>query len=158
MQIHIIAIGERVPVWVEAGYLDYARRLPAQCRVRLIEVPAIRRGRNADIARILRDEGERLLAAVPADTRVIALERTGRTRSTDQLAQALEGWLRDGQDVGFMIGGPEGLSPACLEAAVDTWSLSALTLPHALVRVLLAEQLYRAWSIVNHMPYHRGTD
>lgn len=145
-----------MPVWVEAGYLDYARRMPAHCRLRLIEVPAVRRGRNADLARIARDEGAQLLAAVPPDARLIALERTGRPQSTEQLARALEGWLRDGQDAAFLIGGPEGLARACLEAATDTWSLSPLTLPHALVRVLLAEQIYRAWSIVNRLPYHRG--
>jgi 23S rRNA (pseudouridine1915-N3)-methyltransferase len=156
MQIHLIAIGTRMPEWVNAGYHEYAKRLPPACRLRLHEIAAGKRGKNADIGKILREEGERLLKAVPTGTRVIALERTGRARSTEQLAQALATWLADGRDVAWLVGGPEGLSPPVVAAAEELWSLSPLTLPHPLVRVLLAEQLYRAWSLLHNLPYHRG--
>lgn len=156
MQVHLIAIGTRMPPWIHAGYHEYAKRLPPACRLLLHEIPAGKRGKNADIDKILREEGERLMKAVPEGSRVIALERTGRLRSTEQLAQALSTWLADGRDVAWLVGGPEGLPPPVLTAADELWSLSPLTLPHPLVRVLVAEQLYRAWSLLNNLPYHRG--
>ena len=93
---------------------------------------------------------------VPAGARVIALERTGKDKSTDQLANAMENWMADGRDVVFLVGGPEGLSEDCLKRADETWSLSKMTFAHPLVRIVLAEQLYRAWSIIANLPYHRG--
>lgn len=155
MQIHLIAVGTRMPRWVEEGYAEYAQRLPAQCRLRLVEVPAGRRTKGADLERLLRDEGERVLAAVPARSRVVALERTGRALSTRELAAALEAQLARGTDFALLVGGPEGLAPACLARADETWSLSALTFAHPVVRIVLAEQLYRAWSIIAGTPYHR---
>ncbi len=155
MRIDIIAVGNRMPAWVKEGYAEYARRLPAQCRMQLVEIPAGKRPRGVEIGRVLKEEGERILQAVSNGTRVIALERIGRHRDTRQLADAMQEWFVAGHNVAFLIGGPEGLSPACLEAAHDTWSLSALTLAHPLVRVVLAEQLYRAWSILQNLPYHR---
>jgi 23S rRNA (pseudouridine1915-N3)-methyltransferase len=155
MQIHLIAVGTRMPAWVTQGYEEYAGRLRGSCRLVLREIPAGKRTRAADLAQVQRDEGARCLAAVPAGSRVIALERAGQMRSTEQLAQAMEGWMGEGRDVVFLVGGPEGLDKTCLDRANETWSLSALTLPHPLVRVVLAEQLYRAWSILNHLPYHR---
>lgn len=156
MRISILAVGTRMPAWVAAGYREYAGRFPAHCRLELTEVPAVRRGKNADLARIAADEGARLAAKLPARARTIALERSGRARSTEQLATHLQEWLAHESEVAFLIGGPEGLAPACVERAHEVWSLSALTLPHPLVRVLLAEQLYRAYSIVHNLPYHRG--
>ena len=144
-----------MPVWIEAGYADYAKRLRGECRLVLREIPAGRRVKGADIARLINDEGARCLAAVPKGARVIALERDGRTLSTQELAHKLRDWLAQGRAVALMIGGPEGLARACLDRADETWSLSALTLPHPLVRVLVAEQLYRAWSILKNLPYHR---
>ena len=155
MRIHIIAVGQRMPRWVDAAFNDYAKRMPAQCRVYLVEIPAAKRTKNVDIERVLKEEGRRLLAAVPADAQVIALERRGKQKSTEQLAQALQAKLMQGKDLALLIGGPEGLAPECLKNAGEIWSLSELTLPHALVRVLVAEQLYRAWSLINHLPYHR---
>ena len=155
MDIHLIAVGARVPAWVEQGYADYAKRLPAQCRLNLIEIPAEKRGKNADLARLVRAEGERCLRAIPAGAHVIALERTGRSKNSEEVAQSLARWMQAGRDTALLIGGPEGLDAACLARADEAWSLSALTLPHALVRVLVAEQLYRAWSLINGMPYHR---
>ncbi len=155
MRIYLIAVGTRMPDWVNAAFSEYSRRVRAGCQLELREIPAGRRHKAADIAQIVRQEGERCLAAVPTGTRVIALERQGRVRTTDQVAHALETWLREGRSTAFLIGGPEGLARECLDRADELWSLSALTLPHPLVRVLLAEQLYRAWSILNHLPYHR---
>lgn len=155
MQIHVIAIGTRMPAWVNQGYEEYAKRMPPECRLRLHEIAAGKRHKGADIVRLVAQEGERLLAAVPARTQVLALEREGRRLDTAGLAAALERQLASGQDWAFLIGGPEGLAPACLQRADDQVSLSALTLAHPLVRVVLAEQLYRAWSIIKQLPYHR---
>ncbi len=156
MRIHIIAVGQRMPRWVDAAFKDYAKRMPAQCRVYLVEVPAAKRTRNADIERVLKEEGRRLLAAVPADAEVIALERRGKQKSTKKLAEALQAKLMQGKNLALLIGGPEGLAPECLKSAGEIWSLSELTLPHPLVRIMLVEQFYRAWSILNQLPYHRG--
>ena len=155
MHIHIIAVGQRMPGWVDAAFKDYAKRMPVQCRVNLVEIPAAKRTKSADIERILQEEGRRLLAAVPAGSEVIALERRGKQKSTEQLAKGLQHRLMQGRDLALLIGGPEGLAPECLKKAEEIWSLSELTLPHALARVLVAEQLYRAWSLINHLPYHR---
>lgn len=156
MQINIIAVGKRMPQWVDEAYREYARRMPRHCSLNLVEITAGHRGKNADLERINRDEGERLLAAIPGSARVIALERRGKNKSTEDLAMALDRWLQDGQDVALLIGGPEGLSKDCLTRADEIWSLSGLTLAHPVVRVVLAEQLYRAWSIHAGLPYHRG--
>lgn len=155
MQIHLLAIGRRMPAWVEAGFGEYVSRFPAGCRLRLHEIPAGRRVKGAPIDRIVREEGARLLAAVPANARIIALDRAGRALSTDELAAELKAQMARGEDWALLIGGPEGLSSDCLERAHARWSLSRLTLAHPLVRVVVAEQLYRAWSILNNLPYHR---
>lgn len=156
MNIHLIAVGEKMPRWVQDGYNDYAKRIPAECALRLIEVPAGKRGKNADVARIIRDESERMLAAIPKGAAVVALEVGGRSWSTEQLAQNLDGWMGGGRDLALLVGGPDGLGVAVRKAADQRWSLSPLTLPHPLVRVVLAEQLYRAWSILRNHPYHRA--
>ncbi len=155
MRIHLIAVGTRMPAWVVQGYEEYARRLPAECALHLVEIAAGKRGKNADIARVTRDEGERMLAAIPKGARVVALEVDGRAWSTEQVAEQLDGWRHAGGDLALLVGGPEGLAPACRAQAGQSWSLSPLTLPHPLVRILVAEQLYRAWSILQHHPYHR---
>lgn len=156
MQIHLIAVGERMPRWVQDGFEEYARRLPPECALRLVEVPAGRRGKNADIDRILRDESARLLGAIPKGVNVVALEVGGRRWSTEQLAAQLQDWMHSGRDLALLVGGPDGLSDEARAAATQQWSLSPLTLPHPLVRVVLAEQLYRAWSILRNHPYHRA--
>ncbi len=156
MQIHLIAVGCKMPQWVDQAYGEYARRMPRHCTLNLIEITAGKRSKSADVARINREEGERLLQAIPDGSRVIALERTGKEKSTERLSGNMEKWLAGGQDVALLVGGPEGLSEACLERADEVWSLSKMTLAHPLVRVVLAEQLYRAWSIVANLPYHRG--
>jgi 23S rRNA (pseudouridine1915-N3)-methyltransferase len=154
MQIHLIAVGNRMPAWVEQGYQDYAKRLPRECSLVLKEIAADKR-RDGDIARIIRDEGERMIAAVPPRAHVVTLDIPGKSWTTEDLAAALKRWLSNGQPVALMVGGPEGLAPDVKTLARESWSLSPLTFPHPLVRIILAEQIYRAWSLLNNHPYHR---
>lgn len=156
MHIRLLAIGTRMPDWVTSGWRDFAERLPHECRLELTEIPLARRGKNPDLDRLRRQEGERLLAALPGRMRLLALDVGGRQWSTPELAEQLAGWLADGRDLALAVGGPDGLDPAVTARAEGRWSLSRLTLPHPLVRVLVAEQLYRAWSILNNHPYHRA--
>ena len=156
MHIHLLSIGTKMPDWVDKACEHYAKRMPPHCRFRLKEIQAGKRTKGSDIARILREEGERLLAAVPRDCYVIALERTGRTIDTDTLAKEMNSWLAGGRDIALLIGGPEGLAAECLQRADSQWSLSALTMAHPVARIVLAEQLYRAWSILENQPYHRA--
>jgi len=144
-----------MPHWVQDGYQEYAKRLPRECALRLVEIPLGRRAKNRDPARAVGEEGERMLAATPRDCRVEALDVGGRAWSTKELAGELASWMASGRDLALLVGGPEGLAPVCLERADGHWSLSPLTLPHALVRVLVAEQIYRAWSLLRNHPYHR---
>lgn len=145
-----------MPGWVKEGFGDYAERMPKECRLELTEIPVADRGNNADIARVKRSEAEKMLKAIPVDSRVIAFEEGGETLGTDQWAQALKGWLQGGRDVALLIGGPDGLAPEALTRADRRWSLSRLTLPHGMVRVMVAEQLYRAWTRLTNHPYHRA--
>jgi 23S rRNA (pseudouridine1915-N3)-methyltransferase len=155
MRIHFLAVGQRVPGWVEQGYEDFARRLPPECRLVLTEIAAARRTKNSEPGSLRAAEGERLLAALPRGAQVVALDVRGTAWSTEQLAGRLAGWMQAGRDVALLAGGPDGLAPECLQRADATWSLSALTLPHALVRIVVAEQIYRAWTVYIGHPYHR---
>jgi len=155
MQIHIIAVGDRMPEWIEAGYREYARRLPRECRLVLHEISAGRRTKGVDLRRLIEREGSRQLAAIPRGARVIALDRSGKQMDTETLAVELKKRLAGGENMALLVGGPEGLAPDCLARADESWALSRLTLAHPVVRVVLAEQLYRAWSIIQHLPYHR---
>lgn len=156
MKIRLIAVGTRMPAWVETAYADYASRLPRELRLELVEIPVATRGKNPDIARLRQLEGERMLKSVSERARVIALDERGQGWSSEDLAQGLARWQQDGLDVDLLVGGPDGLADQCLQRAESRWSLSPLTLPHALVRVLLAEQIYRAWSLLANHPYHRA--
>ncbi len=155
MRIHLIAVGHRMPRWVNEGFEEFARRMPAECALRLVEIVPGKRAKGADTERIVRDEGRRLLAAVPKGCRLLVLDVSGHRWTTPQLARELASWLQEGRDLGLLVGGPDGLSEECRRAAEGTWSLSPLTFPHGLVRILVAEQLYRAWSLLHHHPYHR---
>ncbi len=155
MRIQLIAVGTKMPGWVEQGYQEFARRFPADMPLHLNEIPAGKRGKNADIKRILKKEGELTLSAIPKGNRIISLEVNGQNWDTPKLAQQMHAWKMDGRDVSLLIGGPEGLAPECISVAEQKWSLSALTLPHPLVRILVAESLYRAWSVNQNHPYHR---
>ncbi|MFP4245426.1 MAG: 23S rRNA (pseudouridine(1915)-N(3))-methyltransferase RlmH [Ectothiorhodospira sp.] len=156
MRIHLLAIGTRMPAWVTQGFETYAQRMPQECALVLREVPAPRRGRNTDVQRLRAQEGRDLLAAIPGGAWVVALDEGGRTWDTSGLAGRLDDWMHSGRDVCLLVGGPDGLDPTCRARADVLWSLSPLTFPHPLVRVILAEQLYRAWSLLRGHPYHRG--
>jgi len=155
MRIHIIAMGDRMPAWVEQGYQEYARRLGSEIQLQLHELSPEKRGKSADTRRILDKEGERILQTIPDGSEVVALDRQGRELPTAALADKLRGWLGSGRDLALLIGGPEGLSAACLQRADWRLSLSAMTFPHPLVRIMLAEQIYRAYSILKNHPYHK---
>ena len=155
MKLQLVAVGTKMPAWVTTGFQEYQRRFPRDLPLELIEISAGKRSKNADIERILQREGEQMLAAVSKSARLVTLDIPGRPWTTPQLATELTRWQLDGRDVAILIGGPEGLAPACKAAAEQSWSLSPLTLPHPLVRVVAAESLYRAWSINNNHPYHR---
>jgi 23S rRNA (pseudouridine1915-N3)-methyltransferase len=156
MRIHLVAVGTRMPAWVTAGYTEYARRLPHECSLQLVEIPVSKRRKSLPAARAMQEEGQLMLAAIPAGCLVIALDVTGKAWSTEGLAERLQHWMAGGRDVALLVGGPDGLAPECLARSDMTWSLSALIFPHALVRIILAEQLYRAWSINAGHPYHRS--
>lgn len=156
MRLVLVAASSRQPAWVADGYAEYARRLRGPCTLELREVPLARRGAAADLRRAMEREGERMLAAVPPGARVVALDERGTEWDTAGLAGRLETWLAAGAPVCVLVGGPDGLAPACLARAAERWSLSRLTLPHGLVRILAAEALYRAWSLLEGHPYHRA--
>lgn len=145
-----------MPDWVGLASDDFSKRLPAEIKINSILLPLIKRGKNSDIPRIVRDESRKLLAAVPKDSALVVLDVLGKPITTMKLSSLLESWLQQGQDVSIVIGGPDGLSEEILSKASLKISLSALTFPHPLVRVILLEQIYRAWSILNNHPYHRG--
>lgn len=155
MRIQVIAVGNKMPIWVSQGVEEYLRRFPSDFSVSFTEITAGKRGKNADITRILNKEGEQMLAAVGKGHRIVSLEVKGKPWTTPQLASQIEIWQRDGRDVSLLIGGPEGLAPECINAAEQRWSLSPLTLPHPMVRIIVAESLYRAWSVNQNHPYHR---
>lgn len=155
MRVTILSVGHRLPGWIQDGCHEYTRRMPPEIRVELVELKPEERGagRAVDKARAL--EGERILAALPAGATLLALDERGKAVTTQGLAVMLSDWMRDGSHPAFAIGGADGLSEEVKARADKLVSLSALTLPHALVRVVLAEQLYRAWTILARHPYHR---
>lgn len=155
MKIKILAVGGKMPGWVQSGYDEYAKRLPAEFKPKLAEIPLSQRRKGEVPSRAMAREGRDICKNLKTDDHVIALAVDGQPWSTEQLASRMRDWQAGGRDVCLLIGGPEGLDSQCLERADQRWSLSALTLPHPLVRVLLAEQLYRAWSINVGHPYHR---
>lgn len=144
-----------MPAWVEQGVTEYSKRLPPEIKFEIKEIPLGKRGKGADIKRAIAAEGQQMLASIPVADKVIALEVTGRSWSTEKLAGELQQWQREGDNITLLVGGPDGLASECQARANQQWSLSALTLPHPLVRIVLAEQLYRAWAINNNHPYHR---
>ncbi len=155
MLIRLLAIGTKMPSWVEEGYKDYAKRFPSSCQLELVEIPAAKRTKNSVIERLIEEEGDKLLAAIKPGNQVIALDVKGQMWNTEQLAAQIKNWQSGRRNVDLLIGGPDGMSNRCLQKAEMKWSLSPLTLPHPLVRIILAEQLYRANSILQNHPYHR---
>ena len=156
MRFTLIAVGQKMPDWVTEGVAEYQKRLPREFSLTVREIPLSPRNKNADLNRAIEREGEHMLAAIPKGDTVVALDVTGRPWSTESLAQQCERWNQESGQVSLLVGGPDGLAPACVQRADRLWSLSDLTLPHPLVRVILAEQLYRAWSLMNNHPYHRA--
>ncbi len=156
MRLHLLAIGQRMPDWVATGFTEYAARLPRELSLVLRALPNPARSRAMDTATLRRVEGQALLAAVPAQALVVVLDERGRVVDTRAVAERLAGWQQSGRDVALIIGGAAGLDDTVRERADWVWSLSPLTFPHMLVRVLVAEQIYRAWSLLNKHPYHRA--
>jgi len=160
VKLLILAVGHKMPAWVSMGFEDYARRMPRDTALQLVEIRPQPRGKTADspaqIERLLQLEAQRLRAAIPAGATCVALDERGRSVSTQDLARLLEGWRQAGADVAFLVGGADGLERDLKRSAHLMLSLSAMTLPHQLVRVLLAEQLYRAASLLQGHPYHRA--
>lgn len=155
MRLKIIAIGTKMPDWVEAGCNEYLKRLPSELNLEIVELPLGQRGKGADVNRAISREGEAMLKAIGEQDHVIALDVLGKPWSTEQLAGKLQQWQLSGDNFSLLVGGPDGLAPDCLKRANSKWSLSALTLPHPLVRILLVEQIYRAGTINSGHPYHR---
>lgn len=151
----IAAVGQKVPAWAQAGYDDYAKRFPADMRLELKAVKTEPRQGGKTAEQLMLAEAARLQAQIPPQAHVVVLDERGHSYTTAKLAERLQHWREHGSDVVFLIGGPDGLAASLREAAHERLRLSDLTLPHAMVRVLLAEQLYRAWSLLNHHPYHR---
>lgn len=155
MLVRLITVGQKMPAWVEQGFHEYAKRFPRDFKLELVEVTAAKRTKNADLARIKQLEGEAILEKIASSDWVVALDVLGKKFSTPQLAEQIKHWQQHHPNLVLMVGGPEGLSEACLARANQKWSLSELTFPHPLVRVILAEALYRAWSVTVNHPYHR---
>lgn len=155
MRFHIIAVGQKMPAWVETGFTDYAKRFSSEFSLTLTEVPAEKRTQNKNTESIKQGEGTKILHHLTPGSVSVALDEHGKLFTTTELATQIEAWRLKTSMVQFFIGGADGLSKECLEKANIKWSLSPLTFPHALVRIMLAEQLYRAVSILKGHPYHR---
>lgn len=156
MHMRLIAVGDRQPGWVESAFADYAGRLPRAWKFALQTIATSRRRKHGDATGARSEESERILAKCAAGERLVVLDEAGKQLSSVELAAAIRDWQSDGRDVCFVIGGPDGIDTQCLERADFIWSLSRLTLPHGLARVLCAEQLYRACTLIGGHPYHRA--
>jgi 23S rRNA (pseudouridine1915-N3)-methyltransferase len=155
MRLLIVAVGHKMPDWVAAGFAEYAKRMPREARIELVEIKPEKRGGGKTGEQIKEAEKIRILAALPKDCELVALDEHGETPTTLQLAETLKGWLGSGRDVALVIGGADGLHEDIRRQANKMLSLSRFTLPHGLARVVLAEQLYRATSVIHNHPYHR---
>ena len=156
MRTRLISVGERIPAWVAEGFSEYRKRLSRELPLELIEVPLGNRGKSRDPVRAMADEGAAVLAAIAADTHVVALDGRGQHWSSEQLAEQLGEWRMQGRDLAILNGGPDGHADEVLKRANQRWSLGPLTLPHMLVRLIVVEQLYRATTILAGHPYHRA--
>lgn len=155
MKVLLTAVGTKMPAWVNNGVQEYQKRLPKEFSIEIKEIPLAHRGKTTSVQQTKEKETEKLLATVKEKQNVIALDSRGKQWTTEQLAAQIEKWRMDGRDLNFLVGGPDGLSEECIQRADAVWSLSALTLPHPLVRIVIVEQLYRAWSLLNNHPYHK---
>ena len=155
MHIRLIAVGDRQPAWVDDAFGNYSARFPREWKFRLDPLATVRRGKNDRSTRAMEAEGEQILSRIDAAEQVILLDERGKQYTSNELSKRLQAWQADGRDLCFIIGGPDGVAAKVRERADSTWSLSNLTLPHGLARVLFAEQMYRAWSLQVGHPYHR---
>jgi 23S rRNA (pseudouridine1915-N3)-methyltransferase len=157
LKLLVVAVGHRMPAWIDTGFEEYAKRMPRETRLALVEVKAEprREQENGAIDRLTEAEARRIGAAVPKNALKVVLDERGKLFTTRELAARMAGWQGEGRDVAFVIGGADGLAASVKRDADVIWSLSPLTLPHGLVRVVLAEQLYRAWTVLKNHPYHR---
>ncbi|MEX0738509.1 MAG: 23S rRNA (pseudouridine(1915)-N(3))-methyltransferase RlmH [Pseudohongiella sp.] len=156
MKINLISVGTKMPAWVEQGVLEYSKRLPAEFSFSCIEVPLGKRGKSSSVEQAMRQEEEALLARVSPRDYLVALDVQGKALSTEAMAARVSQIRDEGRHLSFLVGGPDGLTQTCLQRADERWSLSALTLPHPLVRTVMAEQIYRVWSLLSGHPYHRA--
>jgi 23S rRNA (pseudouridine1915-N3)-methyltransferase len=155
VKIHLLAVGTKMPGWVTTGFEEYRKRMPRECSIELKEIAPAHRGKSGKPEKYKTDEAKQIAAAIPKGAHLVALDERGKSWTTKQLAGQLENWMQLGQDVVLVVGGPDGLDASLMQQAQQSWSLSPLTLPHPMVRILLAEQLYRAWTILQGHPYHR---
>ena len=155
MRSHLVAVGKRMPAWVAAGFNEYNKRLPRELHLNLIEISPVVRAKSATLRKALAEEARRIRAALPRETLVIALDEHGEHFDSNTLSRKITTWNRQGRDLAFIIGGADGLDAELKQTADMLWSLSTMTLPHALVRIIVAEQIYRAWTILQGHPYHR---
>ena len=155
MKIHLIAVGKKMPGWVNTGYSEFSKRMPPELQLNLNEITPSARNKSTPVEKNIKEEGERIQAAIPPNSRLIVLDENGKKFSSIDLSKKMESWLPMAQDIAIVIGGADGIDPKIKQQADEIWTLSSFTLPHALVRVVIAEQLYRAWSILKGHPYHR---
>ncbi|MBQ62812.1 MAG: 23S rRNA (pseudouridine(1915)-N(3))-methyltransferase RlmH [Gammaproteobacteria bacterium] len=155
MKIELLAAGTKPPAWIKEGVAEYQKRMPRECSLEIREIAIAKRSRNDSVDRLKGEEEKGIRKQLVKGARLVALDRKGNIWSTSDLANKMKQWVNDYGHIQFLIGGPDGLSESCLDQADDTWSLSRLTFPHFLARVLVAEQLYRAWSMLNNHPYHK---
>jgi len=155
MKVHLIAVGKKMPAWINTGYAEFSKRMPPELQINLIEVTPSTRNKSTPIEKNIKEEGELIQSAIPTNSKLIVLDEKGKNFSSVDLSKKMEDWLPMGQDIVLVIGGADGIDPMIKQQADEKWSLSSFTLPHALVRVVVAEQLYRAWSILQGHPYHR---
>ena len=155
MKIRLIAVGTKMPVWISAGYQEYSKRLPRELQLELVEIAPGNRSKGADPVKAMAKESKDILQAIGKNDYRVALDIEGKMLGTPALAEKLTDWQMLGTDVALLVGGPDGLARECLQGVAERWSLSRLTFPHPLVRVLVAEQIYRAWTLTKNHPYHR---
>lgn len=155
MRIKVLAVGTKMPKWVNEGVAEYAKRLPKAWQFKFVELPIGHRPKGQAVEKAIEAEADSILEKIEPNEFVVALAVEGKAWSTEELAHNMADWQMQGHNICLLIGGPDGLSPRCMARANSRWSLSKLTLPHPLVRTVLAEQLYRAWTINNNHPYHK---
>ena len=155
LNIELLAAGTKPPAWIASGIQEYQKRLPRDWQFNIKEIPVTKRQKGEPVEKAIKQEGQRMMAALSPGSVVVTMDRNGQNWSTEQLAENIQEWQRESGKLQLLIGGPDGLAQECLDRANRSWSLSKLTFPHFMVRLLLAEQVYRAWSVINRHPYHK---